>query len=184
MRCPICGAKLKEEKCPYCLITNKQVIYASNKKAKLLKKQNKDKDNVHNSDIKPKDVNKVKIWLFTILGGWFGADSFLVGKYYKGLFSLLTYIALFITTTFSVLADMYLWSENAVTTFSYLQSLFTVFGVVTFMFWFVGVIQLFTKKYKYPVVLPTSDEAQKMYLDDLADKRNKELEKEQKGNKN
>ena len=78
MRCPICGAKLKDEKCPYCLITNKQVIYASNKKAKAFKKENKEKDNVHTSTIRPKDVNKVKIWLFTVLGGWFGADSFLI----------------------------------------------------------------------------------------------------------
>ena len=184
MRCPICGAKLKDEKCPYCLITNKQVIYASNKQAKALKKENKEKNNVHTSNIRPKDVNKVKIWLFTVLGGWFGADSFLTGKYYKGMYSLFTYIAVFISTTLVVFTERFMWGENALTTFSYLQSLFSIFGAISFMLWFSGVVQLITKKYKYPVVLPSSEDAQKLYLEDLEEQRKKQLEKEQKGNKN
>lgn len=183
MRCPICGAKLKDEMCPYCKITNKQVIFASNKKAKQLIKEKKDKDNVHYSNVQPKDVNKVKIWLFTILGGWFGADSFLTGKYYKGCYSLFTFVALYISTAFDVFATRYNWGASASYTFSTLMSFFSLFAVVSFMFWFVGVIQLFTKKYKYPVVLPSVEDSQKMYLDDLAEKRNKELEKEQKRNK-
>ena len=184
MRCPICGAGVKNEECPYCKITNKQIMYASNKQAKELIKEHKDKDNVHYSNVTPKDVNRVKVWLFTFLGGWYGADSFLTGKYYKGWFSLITYLALYITTFFKVLAEMYSWGANAYQVFSYLQSFFTIFGVITFMFWFVGMISLLTKKYKYPVVLRSEQESQRMYLDEQAEKRNKEIEKANKRNNN
>jgi len=35
MRCPICGAKMvNKQLCPYCKITDEQVVSASNKKVK------------------------------------------------------------------------------------------------------------------------------------------------------
>lgn len=181
MRCPICGAKLKNEECPYCKITNKQVIYASNKKAKELLREKKSEGNVHTSNVQPKDVNKVKVWLFTIIGGMFGVDSFYVGKFYKGLYSLLSYIGLYVTTLIKIMGDM-VGAKDLVYVFDILQSVFTIFGVVAFMMWFVGVINLITKKYKYPVVLPKEADAQRMYLDELAENQRKALEKEEKRN--
>ena len=182
MRCPICGAKLKNEMCPYCKITNKQVIYASNKKAIELIKEKKADGNVHTSNVMPKDIDKSKVWIFTILGGMFGIDSFYLGKFYKGLYCLLTYIGLYVASFLKILAET-LKNGDMYYVFDTIQSLFTVFGVVSFMMWLVGVINLLTKKYKYPVVLPKETDAQKMYLDELAENKRKAEEKEAKRDK-
>lgn len=170
MRCPICGAKLKDKKCQYCKITENQVIYASNIEAKQSRLK-KEKKEIHTSDVFPKDVNKLKLWIFTIAFGWFGADSFLTGKYVKGMFSIFTFMLLYIFAFFQVLSTRLNWSVNAYTTFNILLKMFSVFGVVTFMFWFVGVIQLITKRYKVPVVLPDEKKAEQL------DWAHKELER-------
>ena len=179
MRCSICGAKLKNEQCPYCKISNKQVIYASGKKAKELIKEKKAEGNVHTSTIMPKDIDKLKVWIFAILGGIFGIDSFYLGRFYKGLYCFLTYVGLYLTSLLKLIADI-VSNANMFYVFDLLQSLFTIFGVVSFMMWLVGVINLLTKKYKYLVVLPKESDAQKMYLDELAENQRKAQEKEEK----
>lgn len=182
MRCPICGAKLKNEMCPYCKITNKQVIYASNKKAIELIKEKKAEGNVHTSNVMPKDISKLKVWIFAVAGGMFGVDSFYLGKFYKGLYCLLTYIGLYVSSFLKVLAET-LKNGDMYYVFDTIQSLFTIFGVVSFMMWLVGVVNLLTKKYKYPVVLPKETDAQRMYLDELAENKRKAEEKEAKRDK-
>ena len=178
MNCPICGAKVKNEICPYCEITNKQIIYASNKQAKEIRKEKKDQSKICYSSTMPKDVNKVKLWIFLIFGGWFGADSFLTGKYFKGLFCLFSYITIFMVGLLKTLADQYNWGTNAVDTFGALLSLMSIFGVVVFLMWFVGVIQMLTKKYKVPVVLPDKEVANQMHLEYTEIQHKKALEKE------
>lgn len=178
MNCPICGAKLKNDKCPYCKITNKQVIYASNKDAKELRLKKQDTSNIHYSNVLPKDVNKVKLWIFLLLGGWFGADSFLTGKYVKGMFCLFTYAACYISSFLKTMAQRFNWGANAVYTFGILLSVSAILGVVVFMMWFVGVIAMLSKKYKVPVVMPSAEVADEMHF--IAVKEEKERAKEQK----
>ena len=180
MRCPICGAKLKDEKCPYCKITSNQVVYASNADAKEAR-IHKTKKEVYTSDVMPKDVNKLKLWLFTIIGGWVGADSFLTGKYVKGMFSLFTFMTLYLFSFFHSLASILNWGDNAVTTFSFLLQMFSIFGVITFMMWLIGVIQLIFKKYKFPVVIPDEKTAEKLHWEAQEEKRKIELEKNKEG---
>lgn len=182
MNCPICGAKVKNNICPYCEITNKQIIYASNKQAKEIRKAKKDQSNIHYSSTLPKDVNKVKLWIFLIFGGWFGADCFLTGKYTKGIFCFVTYIVLIITGTLKTLAEMNNWGANAVDTFGALLSLFSIFGVAVFLMWFVGIIAMIAKKYKVPVVIPSKELADQMHIEAQIVEQNKKIEKENRRN--
>ena len=153
------------------------MLFASNKKAIELIKEKKAEGNVHTTNVMPKDVNKLKVWIFALAGGMIGIDSFYLGKFYKGLYCLLTFIGLYVSTFLKVLAE-YLNSADMFYVFDILQSAFTVFGVVSFMMWFVGAINVVTKKYKYPVVLPKETDAQKMYLDELAENKRKAEERE------
>lgn len=183
MRCPICGAKLKNEKCPYCKITNKQVIYASNKQAKEIRKLKQDQSNIHYSTVLTHDINKVKLWIFLVIGGWFGADSFLTGKYTKGYFQFFSYVGIFICGLLSTLAEMYSWGVNAVDTFGALLSFASLFGVVNFLMWFIGVISLLTKKYKIPVVMPNEEIAHQMHYEYTKKQQEKYKEEQERKHK-
>ena len=70
MTCPICGCKMPNKTmCIYCKITGDQVENASNKKAKERIK-NHDRKEVYYSTTMPKDVNRTKLLLLTLLLGW------------------------------------------------------------------------------------------------------------------
>ena len=92
LRCPICNAKITGGKCPFCKITDNQIYYASNTKAK--KEVNKKK--VYNSTFKPIDVKKADMLTITILYGLLGVGSFFVGKKKRGIYQVLSFSVFFV----------------------------------------------------------------------------------------
>ena len=117
MRCPICGAKLYQKQiCPYCKVTDEQILGASNKKVKEYRK-NGDKDLICFTTVVPQDVNRLKLILFTIFLGWLGVNHYYVLRNIRGSFSLISFassISLFVILdeTFSFISLMFFILSN------------------------------------------------------------------------
>lgn len=147
MKCPICGCKMKEEfMCPYCKITGTQVKEASNKKAKERIKK-KDTKEVYNSTYMPQDVNRTRLLLVTLFGGFVGAQKFYVGKYKMGLFSVFAfaYCFTFYALSFFIFKDVMALKYFA--DFGYMM-----YAVVIFV-WISDFFKVLFKKFSIPVVL-------------------------------
>ena len=92
MRCPICGAKLYQKQiCKYCKVTDEQIVNASNKKVKEERKLGNN-DLIHFSTVVPKDVEKWKLWVYTILLGFIGVNHFYINRPYRAVYSLVSTI--------------------------------------------------------------------------------------------
>ena len=155
MNCPVCGAKLKDDKCKYCEnVTLKRIKNASNKLAKQEIKSG-NKQNVVHSTYVPSDVNKTKLFLFTYLLGWLGIHHFYVGNYIRGIWASASAGLAFIAALFGELNSYYSWN------ITYLTYTFTNFFALIFaiylILWFGDLVLLPLKKFKVPVVFPQDD---------------------------
>ena len=147
MKCPICGCKMPNKSiCVYCKITGEQVENASNIKAKKAIKDGNKKDICYTT-VMPNDVNRTKLLLLTILLGFVGAGNFYVGKRYKGLFCLISWI-LFLPFGITSLA-----LEQRIFIVQLMYEIGLVLATVTIFMWIVDIILLITKSYKVPVIL-------------------------------
>ena len=158
MRCPLCGAKMKDVACRYCKTTKKEVLTASNKKALELRKNDREKaeDTVVYSGEIPSDVNATKLKVLTCTLGWFGANDFYVGRYARAIFKLVVTVPFFLLVILKVLAEMFLWYnlqniDNILYWLSFLAA-------ITFFLYVMDFVGVFTHKYKIPVVLGDKDE--------------------------
>lgn len=147
MKCPVCGSKMVDGKiCKYCNITSEQVFQASNKEAKKLIKQHNKQKVCYTTNI-PKDVNKLTLVLLTICLGMFGAGDFYVGKYFKGLYCLVSFslgIIFSILNFIGITALIVVWGFQI--------SVYLM--MVNMFFWFSDIMGFILKLYKVPVVLP------------------------------
>ena len=147
MKCPICGCKMKEEfMCPYCKITGEQVRTASNKKAKERIK-NRDTKEVYSSSYMPKDVNRTRLLLVNLFGGFLGIHQFYVGKWKWGLYSVLSFVYVLIFHALS----FYLFKDNIVLTL-FADLGYALYAVVVFV-WIQDFFKILFKKFSMPVVL-------------------------------
>lgn len=152
MNCPICGSKLyKNQVCKYCTnITIDKIKNASNKKAKQAIK-NRKRENVVYSTYLPNDINKVKLWLLTVLLGAVGAQNFYVGKIYKGWFHLIGVAGTFFFGLIEVLSVDYGWGvESGV---AYFTRLFAFAFAIGIILWVSDIFAIIFKKFKVPVML-------------------------------
>ncbi len=150
MRCPICGCKMPQKTmCIYCKITGEQVENASNIKAKQAIK-NKQRAIVHYSSVMPKDVNRTKLIVLTVLLGFFGAGNYYVGKYLKGAFCTTSWI---LYVPFGV--THYVVNQK-LPAIELISQIFALFVMVTLLLWVADMINLVIKSYKVPVVIPES----------------------------
>jgi len=147
MKCPICGCKMREEfMCPYCKITGEQVRNASNKKAKE-RIRKKDTKEVYSSSYMPKDVNRTRLLLVNLFGGFLGVHNFYVGKWKMGLYAVLSFVFVLLFHSLS----FYIYTENVV--LGYLKDLgYALYAVVVF-FWISDFFKILFKKFSMPVVL-------------------------------
>lgn len=152
MRCPICGAKMvNKQLCPYCKITDEQVLGASNKKVKKVRKEG-NYDLIHFTTIIPKDVSRLKLILFTIFLGLFGVNHLYVNRIKRGLFSIITDILFVIL----VVINMFLLPTS---TFFYI--IFQVIGysmAINVVIWVFDIFNVCVKAFKVPVVLAEKGE--------------------------
>lgn len=147
MTCPICGCKMPNKTmCIYCKITGDQVENASNKKAKERIK-NHDRKEVYYSTTMPKDVNRTKLLLLTLLLGYLGIGNYYVGRYVKGLYSTLSWV---IYLPFGITNAVL---NGKVAAFKLLSEIFAVFVMIAIVLWVADTIAVIAKIYKMPVVL-------------------------------
>lgn len=152
MQCPVCGAKLKNNVCPYCkTVTTERIKNASNKAVKEARQKQETEQVVYSSFL-PKDISKKKLWVFAVLLGWFGAHNFYVKKTMKGWFYLVAFAGAFVFTGIRMLSELNAWGvENGVQIF---VSLFNLCAAITFLLWIGDLVMLAVGKFKVPVVLP------------------------------
>ena len=147
MTCPICGCKMPQKTmCVYCKITGEQVENASNKEAKRRIK-NHDRKEVYYSTTLPKDVNRTKLLMLTILFGFLGVGDYYIGKYAKGLyctFSWVLYLPFGITNIVMGYSSFF---------FRLMSEITAVLVIFALFFWIADIIAIVAKIYKTPVVL-------------------------------
>ena len=151
MRCPVCGAKLYQKQiCPYCKITDEQILGASNRRVKECRK-NGDKDLICFTTVVPSDISRLKLVLYTIFLGWLGVNHYYVLRNVRGTFSLLSFS---LSVLFFALALTTKLATSVVGTF------FTiVYDIAFFMMafnlvlWVTDIIAVVFKGFKIPVVL-------------------------------
>lgn len=155
LRCPICGAKMVQKQiCPYCKVTDTEVLEASNKKVKEARKAG-NKDLIHTTTTIPKDVSRLKLILFTIFLGFVGVNHYYINRPVRATFSVISTagsIAIFI---------MYLTIDFS-TKFG--EGLFALVYQILFycmalnvVFWILDIFNVIFKSMKIPVVMPDKE---------------------------
>lgn len=157
MRCPICGAKMVQKQiCPYCKITDTQVLGASNKKVKECRKQG-NKDLIHYTTVIPKDLSRMKIILFTIFFGIIGINHYYVNRSVRASFSMtstigsilifIMYLAIKFSTNFGEVL------------FSIVYQIIFYCMAINVVLWILDIFGVLFKTFKVPVVI--ADEEKK-----------------------
>lgn len=149
MKCPICGAKMvAKQLCPYCRITDAQVLNASNSKVPEYRKQYK-QDSIHYTTVIPKDVSRLKLILFTIFLGIFGVHNFYVHRNIKGFFSVVSVAGSLLMLLFS----MAIPGATSIFIFKLIFDIFFFLLTINVIFYIFDIIAVVFKSYKIPVVL-------------------------------
>ena len=155
-RCPRCGAKTywASKQCSICNLRFDRIENLSNKEAKTAIK-NKEKEKVLYVSTRPSDISKRKFILLYLLLGWFGAHNIYVGKYKKGLYSLCVLASFLIAF---VVEEILLFNGFDTTYLNYyLVMPLCTLAVCGIIIWFIDMVALFTKTYKYPGALSKED---------------------------
>lgn len=151
MRCPICGAKLYAKQiCPYCKITDEQILNASNKKVKEYRKTG-NTDMIHYTTVIPKDLSRLKIILYTIFLGLVGVNHYYVKRPIRGLFSSITAGGVLLVSILPFMIDIA--SGTMMIVYGLMYEIFFAGFTFSFLMWFFDVLAVFFKTFKVPVVL-------------------------------
>ena len=155
-KCPRCGFKTPENmaRCGNCGLNFIKFQDATNAEAKSAFRMGEKERVLHTKHI-PSDVNKWKVLLMCILGGWFGLHYFKLGKKWRGFFQVLGVIFCFVYT--------YCAGTRNIRT-GYLGNLVLVCGIiwaVSVIIWLVDIVSIIFNRFKYPVSLPYSNQTEK-----------------------
>lgn len=150
MHCPICGSKLYNGSCPYCEVTEQQIIDSSFLQAKENIK-NKNRHNVYYTTYSPKDINKKKVALYTLLLNAFGVADWYLGKKFKAWYHIISSVFCLLFGILHVVAlDLRLGVEEGTIMLLTFASFFVAVGLII---WFNDIVRLAIKKTNVPVVL-------------------------------
>jgi len=156
LRCPICGAKMiNKQLCPYCKVTDEQVLSASNKKVKEYRKSG-NVDMIHYTTILPPDLKRWKVVLFTILLGLVGVNYFYVNRPVRGWFSLLSTIGSIIFILLEFLIDF--GSKFGKILFNITYEIFLYSMAINVVLWVIDIVSVIFKSFKVPVVIPSKED--------------------------
>ena len=161
--CPRCGMKSYHgvESCPDCGLVFSRLEVATNKEAKA-KKLRGDRDFIINTSKLPSDVSFLKLLLFAIFLGPFGAHCFYVGRYLRGSVLLTDFVGMILTVIFN--------DKIAAVNDGKLLAIISVIMGLVMMTWFYDIFMISIKKFKVPVAIDIEGEiAQKKseYLESL-----------------
>lgn len=160
--CPRCGHRqvVSLPKCTECGLKFSKLENATHAEAMKAFKE-KDKARVVYVNDLPSDLNMAK-FIISLVFGFFGATSFYVGKKARGWFSLISFLCLF--------ASMYAQTEMieaGINTYHFNYFVTTTFGLlcaVSFLLWADDIIRAITRRYKFPVALPSAKPHEKMNI--------------------
>lgn len=156
MKCPVCGCKMMQKQiCPYCKITDKQVLQASNKKVKEFRKAG-NKDLICFSTVVPQDVSRIKLILLTILLGWLGINHYYVKRVVRGSYSLISLIGSL--TILIVKLTVFPYTQTGQFVISMFYELFFTMMAINVLLWIFDIFNVIFKAFKIPVVLPEKGE--------------------------
>ena len=155
MRCPICGAKLYQKTiCPFCKVTADEIKAASNKKVKEYRKTGR-KDLIHFTNVLPQDVDKVKLWLYTIFLGLVGVNHFMVCRNIRAGYAVASTVSCL--TVFFMKMFINFGSGFIAIAFQLIYEICFYCMVFNILFWFSDILSLILKGFKVPVVLPEKE---------------------------
>ncbi len=152
LKCPVCGCKMKQDICPYCLVTSDEVRAASNKDAKIAMKAGK-KEYIHYTNTLPSDVSRKKLFWFSLFLGWAGVPNFMVGKYNKGWFCLITSLLSWFFSAFWALSGGLGWSTTVVTIFTWGLEIMVFPFIVMLFFWLSDFMGVVSGSFKVPIIV-------------------------------
>ncbi len=145
---------VKKQICPYCKVTDTQVLGASNKKVKEYRK-NGNKDLIHYTTVIPKDLSKLKIILYTIFFGVVGINHYYVNRPVRGTFSMVSAVG-------SIVMMALYFSIDFSTKFG--EAFFALIYQIVFycmafniILWVLDVFAVICKGFKVPVVMPDKE---------------------------
>ena len=151
MRCPVCGAKLVAKQiCPYCKITDEQILSASNRKVKEYRKSG-NKDLICYTTEIPKDLSRLSIILLTVLLGWLGINHLYVLRPVRGIYSIISTIGSFAMVIMGIAITKF--SDLGATIYSIFYNLLLYMMAVNVILWIFDIIAVIFKGFKVPVVL-------------------------------
>ena len=150
MRCPICGAKLVgKQLCPYCKITDEQILNASNRKVKEYRKTG-NKDMIHFSNIVPNDVSKLKIILYTIFFGILGVNHYYVLRNIRGTYSLVSTVGFLFIFFLGIAVEISVSMEGV---YNVLYNIFFYMMAINVFMWLGDIFACIFRSFKIPFVL-------------------------------
>ena len=183
-RCPRCDRKLLsvDTKCDMCGLIFERLTRATNRAGKVALKNHEENKVVYTT--KCSDVNKWKLLLCAIFGGWFGLQYHKVGRnkmfmfMLASFFMLVAFTAISLTPTFAdvVFANRYL---------GLLVGAFVFSGSIGFIMWVVSVFQILFNTFKMPVsideeyVVQDEKVAEELIKQAKSDRKMKKLHKKQ-----
>ena len=149
-KCPRCEAKclINQLRCPECGLIFSRMENATNKAARERLKK-KDKESVLYVKTVPKDLQRWKLILYTILFGLVGGEYFYVYRWKRGIF----YIVGFILWISCVIFNNFLitvWNGALI-------ELFALFVGLYGALWIFDIIWVCTGKFRIPVSLPPEE---------------------------
>lgn len=151
-RCPRCNFKTYSDmaRCGNCGLNFEKFNSATNAEAKSAFRMG-EKERVLYTKKVPSDVNKWKLLILCILGGWFGLHYFKIGRIFKGWFQVAGFMLAFVYSFCAV-------QQNIRT--GYLGALILICGIIwlsSFVIWLTDTVSIIFNRFKYPVSLPYSD---------------------------
>lgn len=150
MRCPICGAKLVgKQLCPYCKITDEQILNASNRKVKEYRKTG-NKDMIHFTNVVPNDVSKLKIILYTIFFGFLGVNHYYVLRNIRGTYSLVSTVGCLFIFFLGIAVEI---STSIQGVYNIFYNIFFYMMAINVFMWLGDIFACIFKSFKIPVVL-------------------------------
>lgn len=151
MKCPICGAKMvAKQLCPYCNITDEQVNNASNKLVREYRKTG-NVDMIHFTNVIPKDLERWKIILYTVLLGWLGINHYYINRPVRATFSLVSSLGSFAILILGMFINPLIGPLKIIYNIMY-EILFYMMAINVIL-WISNIISVVFKSFKVPVVL-------------------------------
>lgn len=150
-RCPRCNTKthINLRRCGSCGLNYDKFNSATNAEAKSAFRMN-EKNRVLLSKTVPSDINKVEIFVQSLLGGWFGLHYFKIGRIWRGIVQFLGFVFAFV---YAYGAGKYGIRSGYL---GYLILLCGIVWVFTFVTWITDCFAILFNRFKYPVSLPYS----------------------------